>query len=215
MNNNSATLIEVKNHILYLGDSLPRIQDGQVLDNTVRSFCSLLHLSCIFSVTLGNLIMVKMGNNRKKYPVDLCLKSQLTGYTGIPKYTSYSKKTLIGRDCELNLDVPSSSNMTFSQQKERLLHDLPLLSDGVKQFAAERNWLDKYTWHYTSLSLSAEYGELAETVKNSGDSDAVWSMNQCQRSSILSEIADVAIFLLHVVRICDLNVTTNLRCTSD
>ena len=208
--------MEVKDCILHLGDSLPRIQNGHVLENTLQSFSSLLHLSCTFSVTLGNLIMAKMGNNRKKYPVDLCLKSQFRGCTGIPKYTLYSNKTLIRRDCELNLDVPSSSNMTFSQHKERFLYDLPLLSDEVKQFAAQRNWLDKYTWQYTSLSLSAEYGELAETVKDSGDYDAVCSINEQQRTSILSEIADVAIFLLHVVRICDLNVTANnLHSTCD
>jgi NTP pyrophosphatase (non-canonical NTP hydrolase) len=208
--------VEVKDCILYLGGSLPRIQDGHVLENTVQSFCSLLRLSGTFSVTLGNLIMAKMGNNRKKYPVDLCLNSQNRGCTGIPKYTSYSNKTLIRRDCELSLDVSSSSNMTFSQHKDRFLHDLPLLSDEVKQFAAERNWLEKYTWYYTSLALSAEYGELAETVQNTGDYDAVCSITEQQRTNILSEIADVAIFLLHVVRICDLNVTANnLNSTCD
>jgi NTP pyrophosphatase (non-canonical NTP hydrolase) len=106
--------------------------------------------------------------------------------------------------------------MTFSQHKDRFLHDLPLLSDEVKQFAAERNWLEKYTWYYTSLALSAEYGELAETVQNTGDYDAVCSITEQQRTNILSEIADVAIFLLHVVRICDLNVTANnLNSTCD
>ena len=76
--------------------------------------------------------------------------------------------------------------------------NLASVHTAVEEFARERGWLDKYSNKLLQISLGAEVGELGQELEWVAP-DTEISLEK--KSAIARELADVGIYLCHIIRV--------------
>ena len=86
-----------------------------------------------------------------------------------------------------------------------------LVHTAVEQFARERGWLGSYSNNLLRISLGTEVGEVGKELE--------WippdtEIGLDKKSSIVRELADVGIYLCHIIRVNkELQTAQNCQCT--
>lgn len=160
----------------------------------------LIKLSGLLGFHLTQVVQEKLKINDRKYPVEWCLR-----YKGkqMPKYTK-NKETKISSDS----DTPILDKLIpFELGKENSMSAIAtfrtnqaLLNEMVKQFATKRERLGDYTHTSVALSLWSEYGELCTVLQWKKGTD---KMKPEEANALMLETADVAIYILHALRLLD------------
>ena len=83
------------------------------------------------------------------------------------------------------------------------------LTEAIDQFAAEREWETFHTPRNLTLALVGEVGELAAELQWLSDNDAAPdALGHETRAAITDEVADVAIYLLRLCSVLDLDLAS-------
>ena len=95
---------------------------------------------------------------------------------------------------------------------EDLATALPGLSEEIRVFGEERDWSSGYTPRRLVLALIGEVGELAEIWRTKEDVDEC-VLEDKEREMLGQEIADVAIYAIHLCRVTHVELASELlRC---
>jgi dCTP diphosphatase len=137
---------------------------------------------------LQQCILCKLVLNEKKYPVDLC-----KGKSG--KYTAYSAQTGITKTNGQNTDI----YQTIVDENELV----ESLKSKITSFANDRAWNRFHTPRNLLLALIGELGELAELYQWKSDEKP---SPEDDLQKVGQEIADVAIYLLRLAAVCQVDI---------
>lgn len=112
----------------------------------------------------------------------------------------------------------TAAGRDFRQAKAALAARIPSLRETVRVFAEERDWNQYHTPRNLCLAMMGEVGELCELWQFRGDQDdgdgAVWKPEKYDKLG--QEIADVAIYLIRLVTVCQIDLDQELlQWTSD
>src|SRR5690349_2528456 len=97
----------------------------------------------------------------------------------------------------MNSALPNDQKVTLSELKQR-----------VRNFAAERGWLQSRTPKNLSMAIAAEAGELMEHfLWEDGDESLQMLRDPEHRSAISDEVADVLIYLMEFANVAQIDLT--------
>lgn len=104
------------------------------------------------------------------------------------------------------------STDNLDDAKAALAKQLPDLCDTVRIFAEEREWKQYHTPRNLCIALVGEIGELFELWQFRGDDDesdgAMWELEKYDKLG--QEIADVAIYLIRLLTVCNIDLEDDL-----
>ena len=89
--------------------------------------------------------------------------------------------------------------------------DIQALRDEIRQFCEERDWRQYHNPKDLALALSIEASELMELFLWQSDADAIQKTAANKREAIEAEVADIAIYLLDLVEVMDLDLEQAIR----
>ena len=133
------------------------------------------------------------------------------------KYTEYSNTTGITKTSgqhTLGVIPRKGLSATGEQASEAeaakdFAGRLEDISETVRMFGEERGWSAGYTPRNVALCLVGEMGELAELFMFRGDAvNERWTATEHDRLG--QEIADVTIYLIHLARVCEMELHIEL-----
>lgn len=154
------------------------------------------------NVHLEECVRKKLQLNARKYPVGRVKGSQ-------EKYTAYSDETGVTKTNQSILSEEEDDHLDYDDQRvtrtvqplEDFASRLPLLSNDIQEFAAERQWTKDDTPRNLVMALMGEVGELCEILQFKGESHIV-TREEVEKLS--QEVADVIIYTTRLVRICNI-----------
>ena len=141
-----------------------------------------------------DLINDKMEVNRLKYPLKVCDNLSIRDSVDKQAFTLPPKNVCYAPDPNAPFEVTAYFDM---QKKFRARYHEVLAATHL--FALKRNWL--YTPKEVLLAIMTEYGELCEAVNWDCSKTRVRDLGLARQHCILMEVADVAIFCLHLARL--------------
>ena len=165
-------------------------------------FVALDNLCNIIGVSLAYIIIRKMEINSIKYNRQACLHYR-SNRGAFPKYVDLANVTGIYRDGQIKMFPTETRPLTAAYRAHSLQHSFPTLATIVANFAIERGWQDKYTFSMIMIALYSELGELAKTVEWKRGEENI-AKNPALIDSTTREIADIAIYLIHLARIAEI-----------
>lgn len=192
-------------------------------DDISSALASLLYglflASSVCDVDLHDSIIMKMELNGRKYPVELC-----QGKSG--KYTAYSSETGITKTSgQSTVDSPTkpvrpdddndgcrfSAGGNNDNDEGSSTRTFTGMATCIRKFATDRKWSRYHTPRSIVLALMGELGELAEIFQWNGDhgipnAKGLEEWTQDDRDHVEQEFADVAIYLLRLCDVCNVDV---------
>ena len=172
------------------GDELANV------DESVRKCIALLiEVSVMLQVPLHVLVHQKMKVNRVKYNAAIC-----RGRRGIVKYTKDTGETGFIEVLAFREVVGAMGVFAVNDARVWFDTESPALIEEITCFARERGWTKAYTDRSLSLYLLEELGELAEAVNRLSSSRPLQSLPSESFDALCSEVADIAVYLLHTCR---------------
>lgn len=89
---------------------------------------------------------------------------------------------------------------------QNLVAELPLLTQSIRDFAAERKWSRYHQPRNLLLALTGELGELAELFQWHDDAEQEISHELFDKAG--QEIADVTIYLIRLADVCGVQLSS-------
>lgn len=112
--------------------------------------------------------------------------------------SSQSEIRIIGKHKEWEPVAFITHNLLEELLETEWKENLASVHTAVEEFARERGWLDKYSNKLLQISLGAEVGELGQELEWVAP-DTEISLEK--KSAIARELADVGIYLCHIIRV--------------
>ena len=179
-------------------------------DRILSQMChTLLDLSNLWQLSLHTIIRDKMKLNARKYPVKLC-KGKASKYTEYSHCTgitpTHGQSILLETATTSTMDhvvVPYSlaNDVTYFRE-----HYLDILKRDLDEFSQEREWLDFHTPTNLTFCLQGELGELSELFQFEKEELLLQDMSHELKDKTSQEIADVAIYLLRLVHVSNIQL---------
>lgn len=167
-----------------------------------------LHIAHSLSYDMNVVVVNKLEVNCRKYPADVCRSTADTA--GIEKYWHHCWRTGISKGTPsvvLRGDGRMLDSQAFDVYACCFREHASQLHRLILAFAADRQWVAKYTYSNTFMALSTEIGELAEhfhwlesTCASSCSSDSS-SKTTINDNAVASELADILIYCIHFFRV--------------
>jgi hypothetical protein len=184
------------------GDLVKQMASGGECSNIVSSANACLVLAgemcTLMEISLVGIMFRKIYINSLKYEKSGCLDAMIADGRIIPKYTAIVKTgskfddAFIPPTMEKKFLVSNNGNQQEMEETGRMLHEV------IERFSAERGWLGKYSNALLRVSLFSEVGEVCDELEWIDPSK---DLTKEITSAAAREIADVSIYLFHIIRL--------------
>ena len=176
--------------------------EGMGVGRCIRECFSHLYSLCVLlQISLGVLIEEKLKINKLKYNADICKKRK-----SITKYTEDAKATGFVEVLVFHTVVQRQKTFTGGEISCGFQDAFPRLMNEVASFAKDRGWMNMYSRKSLAFYLLGELGELSEVLNTLPSSMALHSLPVESFNATCSEVADIAIYLLHACREYDISL---------
>lgn len=168
--------------------------ESRAISNSILQH--LVEICVLFKMDFQKIVLAKMMINNIKYDATLaCGMENISG-----GYEKYSFKTGITKKRGQSIFGTSEfGKFDFVLVEDRPLLDVGYLSKKAYEFAVIRKWQNGDLVRNLLFALSREIGELVEI--HTWKSDEFVVIGQSDVDSTMSEIADIAIYLLRLCRV--------------